>query len=119
MDKATTPVTKKKLNLFERYLSVWVGACMLVGLLLGKVAPGLVHVLRRLEFSSGSQINAPIAILIWLMIIPMMMKVDFTSIRNVGKRPRGLLVMLFVNWLVKPFSMALAGWFFFRVVFSA
>ena len=71
-----------------------------------------------MEFGSGSQINIPIAVLIWLMIIPMMMKVDFASIRNVGKRPRGLLVTLFVNWLVKPFSMALIAWVFFRLVFS-
>jgi ACR3 family arsenite transporter len=119
MDKAPIPIIKKKLSLFERYLSLWVGACMLAGLALGKVTPGLVDALRRLEFGSGSQINVPIAILIWLMIIPMMMKVDFTSIRNVGRRPRGLLVTLFVNWLVKPFSMALIGWLFFRVVFAA
>jgi ACR3 family arsenite transporter len=92
---------------------------MLVGVLLGKLLPGLVDSLRRFEFGSGSQINVPIAVLIWLMITPMMMKVDFTSIRNVGKRPRGLLITLVVNWLVKPFSMALIGWLFFRVVFSA
>jgi ACR3 family arsenite transporter len=79
----------------------------------------VVDALRRMEFGSGSQINVPIAVLIWLMIIPMMMKVDFTSIKNVGKRPRGLLVTLFVNWLVKPFSMALIGWLFFRILFSA
>jgi arsenite transporter len=109
----------KRLNVFERYLTLWVGICMLVGVTTGKLAPGLVDVLRRMEFGSGSQINVPIAILIWLMITPMMMKVDFTSIRNVGKRPRGLLVTLFVNWLVKPFSMALIGWLFFRILFSA
>jgi ACR3 family arsenite transporter len=109
----------KRLNLFERYLTLWVGICMLVGVMTGKLAPGLVDILRRMEFGSGSQINVPIAVLIWLMIIPMMMKVDFTSIRNVGKRPRGLLVTLFVNWLVKPFSMALIGWLFFRILFSA
>ncbi|MCX6634243.1 MAG: arsenical-resistance protein, partial [Acidobacteria bacterium] len=89
--------TKKKLNLFERYLTVWVAACMIVGVLMGKSLPGLTDALRRFEFGAGSQINVPIAVLIWLMIIPMMMKVDFTSIRNVGKRPRGLLVTLFVN----------------------
>ena len=108
----------KKLNLFERYLSVWVGACMLAGVLLGKLIPAFTDSLRGLEFGKGSQINAPIAVLIWLMITPMMMKVDFTSIRNVGKRPRGLLVTLFVNWLVKPFSMAFFAWLFFRHVFA-
>src|SRR5512137_273113 len=92
---------------------------MVVGVLLGKAAPVLVDQLRRMEFGAGSQINIPIAVLIWLMIIPMMMKVDFASIRNVGKRPRGLLVTLFVNWLVKPFSMALVAWVFFRFIFSA
>ncbi len=108
----------KQLNLFERYLSLWVGACMLAGILLGKMIPAFTDALRRLEFGKGSQINVPIAVLIWLMITPMMMKVDFTSIRNVGKKPRGLLVTLFVNWLVKPFSMALIAWIFFRHVFA-
>jgi ACR3 family arsenite transporter len=109
---------KRRLNTFEHYLSLWVGICMLAGVLLGKLVPALTDALRRVEFGRGSQINAPIAVLIWLMIVPMMMKVDFTSIRNVGKRPRGLLVTLFVNWLVKPFSMAFVAWFFFRHVFA-
>jgi ACR3 family arsenite transporter len=108
----------KRLNVFERYLTLWVGICMLIGVFTGKLIPGLVDVLRRMEFGSGSQINVPIAVLIWLMIIPMMMKVDLAAIRDVGRRPKGLLVTLFVNWLVKPFSMALIGWLFFRVVFS-
>ena len=119
MEQPTVDMTEKKLNYFERYLSVWVGACMIVGILLGKLIPAFTDTLRRLEFGKGSQINVPIAVLIWLMIIPMMMKVDFTAIRNVGKRPRGLLVTLFVNWLVKPFSMALIAWVFFRHVFAA
>ncbi|MGA2118407.1 MAG: arsenical-resistance protein [Bryobacteraceae bacterium] len=114
-----TPVTPKRLNFFERYLSLWVGLCMLVGVLIGKALPGGIDQLRRMEFGAGSQINIPIAVLIWLMIVPMMMKVDFASIRNVGRKPRGLLVTLFVNWLVKPFSMALIAWVFFRFVFSA
>ena len=114
-----TPVTPKRLNCFERYLSLWVGLCMLVGVLIGKALPDMIDQLRRMEFGAGSQINIPIAVFIWLMIIPMMMKVDFASIRNVGKKPRGLLVTLFVNWLVKPFSMALIAWLFFRFIFSA
>ena len=92
---------------------------MLAGVLTGKSVPGITAQLRGMEFGAGSQINIPIAVLIWLMIVPMMMKVDFASIRNVGKRPRGLLVTLFVNWLVKPFSMALIAWLFFRHVFAA
>jgi ACR3 family arsenite transporter len=91
---------------------------MLVGVLIGKTLPSMTDSLRRLEFVQGSQINAPIAVLIWLMIIPMMMKVDFGAIRDVGRRPRGLFITLFVNWLVKPFSMAAIAWVFFRVVFA-
>jgi ACR3 family arsenite transporter len=109
----------KRLNVFERYLTVWVGLCMVVGLIVGKTAPALVQGLRGMEFGRGSQVNIPIAVLIWLMIIPMMMKVDFGAILNVRQRPRGLLVTLFVNWVVKPFSMALIGWIFFRHIFSA
>ena len=109
----------KRLNLFERFLSVWVAACMLAGVAAGKLLPSLTGALRRLEFGSGSEINLPIAVLIWLMIIPMMMRVDFTAIARVGRNPKGLLVTLFVNWMVKPFSMALIAWLFFRHVFAA
>jgi ACR3 family arsenite transporter len=115
---ARTGSSRKTLSFFERYLSLWVAACMAAGVMLGKALPGLIDGLRRLEFGQGSQINVPIAVLIWLMIVPMMMKVDFTAIRDVGRRPRGLFITLFVNWLVKPFSMALIAWVFFRVVFA-
>src|SRR5512146_1424697 len=118
MQQAAIVTERKRLNVFERYLSLWVGACMVAGILLGKFVPALTDSLRGLEFAKGSQINAPIAVLIWLMITPMMMKVDFTSIRNVGRRPRGLMVTLFVNWLVKPFSMAFFAWLFFRHIFA-
>ena len=113
-----TVVALKRLNYFERYLTAWVGLCMIVGVLIGKALPDSIDQLRELEFGAGSQINIPIAVLIWLMIVPMMMKVDFASIRNVGKRPRGLFVTLFVNWLVKPFSMAFIAWLFFRFIFA-
>ena len=119
MSQSADTTIRKRLNIFERYLSLWVGACMVVGIILGKLMPGSIDTMRRMEFGQGSQINIPIAVLIWLMIIPMMMKVDFASIRSVGKRPRGLFITLFVNWLVKPFSMALVAWVFFRLVFSA
>jgi arsenite transporter len=115
----TSRPAAKKMNLFERYLSLWVALCMLAGVSLGKFAPALVGDLRALEFGTGSQINLPIAVFIWLMIIPMMMKVDFMAIRAVGKKPKGVMVTLFVNWMVKPFSMALISWLFFRHVFSA
>jgi ACR3 family arsenite transporter len=108
---------EKTLRTFEKYLTLWVGLCMLAGLLLGKWFPGGVGWIRSLEFGKGSQINVPIAVLIWLMIYPMMLKVDFGSIAHVGKRPKGLLVTLFVNWLVKPFSMAFLGWLFFKHLF--
>ena len=108
----------KRLNVFERYLSLWVALCMVAGVLVGKAVPALADGLRRMEFAPGSQINVPIAALIWLMITPMMMKVDFASIREVGRRPRGLFITLVVNWLVKPFSMAVIAWVFFRWLFS-
>ena len=110
---------KKKLGAFERYLTAWVALCMLAGVLLGKALPGFIDTVRGWQFGGGSQISVPIAVLIWLMIVPMMMRVDFAAIREVGKRPRGLFVTLFVNWLVKPFSMALLGWLFFRFIFGA
>jgi len=116
---AAETTAPKRLDYFARYLSIWVGACMIVGVLLGRAMPGAADALRRMEFGAGSQINIPIAVLIWLMIVPMMMKVDFASIRRVGERPRGLFVTLFVNWLVKPFSMAVIAWLFFRHVFAA
>ena len=111
--------TEKKLNPFERYLTLWVGLCMVVGILLGRWTPSLVQTLRDLELGHNSHVNLPIAILIWLMITPMMMKVDFSAVAKVGQRPAGLLVTLFVNWVVKPFSMAFFAWLFFRFVFSA
>ncbi|HWC96717.1 MAG TPA: ACR3 family arsenite efflux transporter [Candidatus Sulfopaludibacter sp.] len=112
-------VKAPRLAFFERYLSLWVGLCMGVGIIAGKIAPAVIRTIRGLEFGSGSQINVPIAVLIWLMITPMMMKVDFGAIRNVGRKPAGLMVTLFVNWLIKPFSMALLAWVFFRFIFAA
>jgi ACR3 family arsenite transporter len=113
----TTVPQKKRLNAFERYLTLWVAACMGVGVLLGKFLPGITDALRRLEFGEGSQINVPIAILIWLMIYPMMLRIDFGGLLGVGRRPGGLVVTLFVNWVVKPFSMAFLGWLFFKHLF--
>ncbi len=109
---------EKKMSFFDKYLTAWVAICMIVGIGLGKLVPDAVASLRGLEFGEGSQINIPIAILIWLMVYPMMLKVDFSSVQNVGKNPKGLFVTLFVNWIVKPFSMALLGYIFFRLVFS-
>ena len=107
----------RRLAFFERYLTLWVAGCMGIGVLMGTLLPEAVDALRRMEFGRGSQINAPIAVLIWLMIYPMMLKIDFASLLGVGQRPAGLLVTLVVNWLVKPFSMAFLGWLFFKQLF--
>jgi len=111
-------VEKKRLAFFERYLTVWVLVCMGVGLTFGKLLPDLTASLSRLEFGKGSQVNVPIGVLLWLMIYPMMLKVDFGAIGGVARRPKGLAVTLFVNWLVKPFSMALLAWLFMQHVFA-
>jgi len=110
--------SNKRLAFFERYLTVWVFLCMVVGILLGSQAPALTAVLSKMEFGRGSQVNVPIAVLIWLMIYPMMLKVDFTALGGIAKKPKGLMVTLFVNWLVKPFSMALLAWIFIQHVFA-
>jgi arsenite transporter len=113
------PVTPpKRLDFFERYLTVWVLLCMVAGVAFGRMWPGLTSTLSHLEFSRGSQVNVPIGILLWLMIYPMMLKVDFGALAGIARRPRGLMVTLFVNWLVKPFSMALLAWFFMQHVFA-
>ncbi len=107
-------IEPKRMSVFDRYLTLWVALCMILGVLIGKGMPGPVADLRAMEIS---HINLPIAALIWLMIYPMMLKVDFGAIVNVGRNPKGLMVTLFVNWLVKPFSMALLGWVFFKHLF--
>src|SRR5882724_2742864 len=108
----------KRLAFFERYLTIWVLLCMVVGVAFGKVLPDLTATLSRLEFGQGSQVNVPIGILLWLMIYPMMLKVDFGAIGGIARRPKGLLVTLFVNWLVKPFSMAFLAWLFMQHLFA-
>jgi ACR3 family arsenite transporter len=117
---ADTPAAEpKRLNFFERYLSLWVLICMVVGIALGKLLPGAISALSKLEFGQGSQVNVPIAILIWLMIFPMMLKIDFGSLGGIARKPKGLLITIFVNWLVKPFGMAFLAWVFLQNVFSA
>lgn len=108
----------KRLDFFERYLSLWVFVCMIVGVTLGKLAPDITRQISALEFGKGTQVNIAIAVLIWLMIYPMMLKIDFGGIRDVIARPKGLVITLFINWLVKPFSMALLGWIFIQAIFS-
>lgn len=103
------------MGIFERYLSVWVGLCIAAGVLLGNLVPELFQWFASLEVA---HVNIPVAIFIWVMIYPMMVQVDFSSIKDIGKKPKGLILTLIVNWLVKPFSMAALGWLFFRVVFA-
>ena len=103
------------ISFFQRYLTVWVFLCMVVGVLLGHFAPALPELMSRFEYA---RVSIPMAILIWVMIYPMMLKVDFQSIRNVGKNPKGLFVTWIVNWLIKPFTMYGIASLFFFVVFK-
>ncbi|CAA6677348.1 MULTISPECIES: ACR3 family arsenite efflux transporter [unclassified Lentimonas] len=104
------------ISFFEKNLTVWVALCMVAGVLIGKFLPQIPEVLSRFEYA---KVSIPIAGLIWLMIYPMMMKVDFTSLKNVRKEPTGLYVTWVVNWLIKPFTMFGITWLFFHVLFSA
>jgi ACR3 family arsenite transporter len=111
-------MSKQKLegiSFFERYLTLWVALCMVAGVLIGRYLPIIPEFLGRFEFAN---VSIPIAILIWLMIYPMMMKVDFKSVKNVGKSPKGLFVTWIVNWLIKPFTMFGIAYLFFNVIFS-
>ena len=104
------------MTIFERYLTAWVFLCILIGIALGQLFPGAFQVLGRLELA---HVNIPVGILIWVMIIPMLVKVDFGALHEVKQHVKGIGVTLFVNWLVKPFSMALLGWLFIRHLFAA
>ncbi|MGE8317370.1 MAG: ACR3 family arsenite efflux transporter [Comamonas sp.] len=101
---------------FERYLTLWVFLCIVLGVALGQFAPGVFQAIGRLEVA---QVNLPVGLLIWVMVIPMLLKVDFGALGQVGQHWRGIGVTLFINWAVKPFSMALLGWLFVRHVFAA
>lgn len=102
------------MSTFERYLTLWVGLCIVVGIALGHVFPGFFQTIGALEVA---RVNIPVAVLIWLMIIPMLLKIDFSALAEVGRHWRGIGVTLFVNWAVKPFSMALLGWLFIGWLF--
>lgn len=103
------------MGLFERYLSVWVGLCIVAGVGLGYVMPGAFSAIAHLEVA---HVNIPVAIFIWVMIYPMMIQVDFASIKDIGKKPKGLVLTLLINWLIKPFTMAALGWLFFKILFA-
>lgn len=103
------------MSVFERYLTVWVFICIIVGIALGQLLPGLFQAVGRMEVA---KVNLPVGLLIWVMIIPMLVKVDFGALHEVRQHVRGIGVTLIVNWLVKPFSMAFLGWFFIRNLFA-
>ena len=103
------------MSVFERYLTVWVFLCIVVGIALGQLLPGPFQAIGRMEIA---RVNLPVGLLIWVMVIPMLLKVDFGALSEVRKHWRGIGVTLFVNWAVKPFSMALLGWIFIRHVFA-
>lgn len=103
------------MGLFERYLSVWVGLAIIIGIVLGSLAPGMFAAIASIEYA---HVNLVIAVLIWLMIYPMMVQIDFSSLKDVGKKPKGLALTLVINWLIKPFTMALLGWLFFKGLFA-
>eukprot|EP00873_Tetraselmis_striata_P045856 jgi/Tetstr1/466120/TSEL_010683.t1 len=103
------------MSIFERYLSLWVGLGIVSGVILGNLVPGLFAALAQFEYAS---VNLLVAVLIWAMVYPMMVAVDFTSLKDVGKRPKGLVITIVVNWLIKPFTMAALGILFFKHVFS-
>ena len=114
MTTATVPAPAP-MSLFERWLTLWVALCIAAGIALGQLFPGPFQAIGRLEFA---QVNLPVGLLIWVMIIPMLLKVDFGALHQVRRHWRGIGVTLFVNWAVKPFSMALLAWIFIRQVFA-
>ncbi len=103
------------LGFFERWLTLWVGLCIVAGIALGQIAPGFFQAVGRMEIA---QVNIPVGLLIWVMIVPMLIKIDFGALHEVKRHWRGIGVTLFVNWAVKPFSMALLGWIFIRHAFA-
>jgi len=107
--------SSKPISFFERYLTLWVFLCILAGIALGQLLPGLFQAIGALEVA---QVNLPVGLLIWVMIIPMLVKVDFGALHEVRQHVRGIGVTLFVNWLIKPFSMAFLGWLFVRHLFA-
>ncbi len=107
---------RKQIGVFEKYLTLWVALCIAAGIAIGHFAGDGISFLSEMEVFN---VNVPVAILIWLMIYPMMLQVDFSSIRSVGKRPRGLVLTLVVNWLIKPFTMAFFAWIFFTKIYAA
>lgn len=107
---------KQGIGFFERYLTIWVALCIVIGMAIGQYLPAIPQTLSKFEYAN---VSIPVAILIWLMIYPMMLKVDFQSIKNVGKRPKGIIITCITNWLIKPFTMFGIAYLFFYVVFKS
>src|SRR5690554_5674180 len=114
-DTSQAPSTAEGMGLFGRYLTLWVALAIAAGILLGQFAPAIPETLSRFEYA---QVSIPVAVLIWAMIFPMMVQVDFTSVLNVRRQPKGLVITTAVNWLIKPFTMVVIAWFFLMVVFA-
>lgn len=113
---STMGKTKKHIGFFEKYLTIWVALGILVGIALGNFAGDSMELVSDLEWAN---VNIPVAILIWLMIYPMMLQIDFSSIRQIGKKPKGVVWTVVINWLIKPFSMAFFAWLFFTKIYAA
>jgi ACR3 family arsenite transporter len=109
-----TPARKPAMSVFERFLTFWVALCIIVGIALGQLLPGVFHVIGD---ATVSQVNLPVAALVWLMIVPMLLKIDLAALREVGQHWRGIATTVGVNWLIKPFSMALLAWIFIAHLF--
>ncbi len=107
---------KRSIGFFEKYLSLWVALCIVAGIVIGHIAGGNVQLLSTFEIAG---VNIPVAVLVWMMIYPMMLQIDFSSIRNVGKKPKGLILTIIINWLIKPFTMAFFAWLFFSNIYAA
>lgn len=107
--------TAASMSIFERYLTLWVTVCIVTGITLGQLLPGLFQTIGKLEYA---QVNLPVGLLIWVMIIPMLIKVDFGALHEIKMHIKGIGITLFVNWLVKPFTMAFLGWLFIRTLFA-
>lgn len=116
MSNKKSEVKNDGIGFFARYLTLWVAICIVVGVLIGQLFPALPHFLNQFQYA---QVSIPVAILIWLMIYPMMLKIDFSSIVNATKKPKGLVITCVTNWLIKPFTMYIIAWFFIKVVFAA
>lgn len=114
VDKVTT--LKKSISFFDKYLTVWVALCIMLGIAIGHFTGDSISIVSSLEIA---KVNIPVAVLIWLMIYPMMLQIDFTSIKQVGKKPKGVIWTVIINWLIKPFTMAFFAWLFFTKLYSA